>query len=70
VSLIFPNFCPSINPSLNDLQVLTHSQTDRLTNWNIKLRDYVAARFTHGVEEWVRPIEEFSEAEPMLAIRS
>jgi hypothetical protein len=33
-----------------------------------ELREYVV-RFTHGVAEWVRPFEEFSEAERMLATR-
>jgi hypothetical protein len=39
-----------------------------LTAEEDEFREYVV-RFTHGVVEWVRPFEEFSEAKRMLAIR-
>jgi hypothetical protein len=39
-----------------------------LTPEEDELKEYVV-RFTHGVMEWVRPYEEFSQAEQMLALR-
>jgi|SRR5580704_6187001 hypothetical protein len=39
-----------------------------LTPEQDELKEHVV-RFTHGVMEWVRPYEEFSQAEQMLALR-
>jgi|SRR5580704_1369511 hypothetical protein len=39
-----------------------------LTPEEDELKKYVV-RFTHGAMEWVRPYEEFSQAEQMLALR-
>jgi len=50
-----------------DIELTFHGDI-LLTAEEGELEEYVV-RFTHGVVEWVRPFEEFSEAERMLAVR-